>query len=86
MAFSLLDLNSGNFSLEFEETDTLLVATAIKELFGKAQENKGILANELKFCGAIFTYYFEYDPCIISNCQIGNICLMRLHKHLSQTT
>ncbi|MEP4246937.1 hypothetical protein [Tateyamaria sp.] len=84
MAFRLLDLKDEGSSLEFEDADTPSVATAIKELFGEMSEIKGILANELRFGGARFLFYFEIEPCIISNCDIGTSHLIQLHSHLSK--
>ncbi len=85
MAYSLLELGDGKISLEFEKTDIPAVATAIREMFGEVCEIKGVLTNDLKFGGADFICYFEWDPCIISRCEIGSNCLARLLSHLSET-
>jgi len=87
MAYSLSILSGGHCSFDFTESDIPAVAAAIKELFFEPIEIKGIMANELRFGEARFTFYNEWnDPCIISSCQVGNNCLKKLHSHLLSAT
>ena len=86
MAYSLLELNNGNWSLEFDESDIPSVSAAIRELFSDFQEKKGVIANELGLDGAKLIFSNEWGlPCILASCEVGGTYLKQLHGHLHES-
>jgi hypothetical protein len=72
MAISLLELKDGGVSLEFAEEDVDDLVKAIQERFGEIQTVKKLAAHDLVEFGAEqFIYYYEWDPCLISQSPRG---------------
>jgi len=84
MNIALLELRNGHLSLEFDEDDIPEVAKAIRALFGKADQKQYIMASEVTFGGATFTFQNEWqDPCLISAMLLGDQCLRQIHAKLN---
>ena len=83
MNVRILELNNGHVSLEFGEKDVSLVAMTATKLFGEVSHKPYIMAAEVYFGGAKFTYQDEWnDPCLISNTDLGDACLRRVYEEM----
>jgi hypothetical protein len=69
---TLLELDSGNVSLEFDEAELDALKAAIADRFGGIRTiRKTALHDVVQFGGEEFTYYHEWDPCLISQSAEG---------------
>lgn len=83
MVFRLLDLKSGNLSLEFEVDEIGILADKIRQTFGGARRIPQITYTEYVFGGATFIFQNEWeDPCLISLSPEGGAILRDLHEAL----
>jgi hypothetical protein len=72
MEIKLLELEGGAVSLEFDEADQTSLSTAIRERFGVIRIiEKAPLYDVIEFGGERFTYYHQWDPCLISQSLAG---------------
>lgn len=84
MDIDLRDIGEGCLSLEFQEQDVPKVEQAIRALFGKTEVTPFVMASDVKFGGATFTFQNEWqDPCLISKTDLGNQCLRQIYEMLS---
>ncbi len=56
MTIALLELRNGHLSLEFEKDGIPEVVNKIRNLFGKADQMQYVVASEVTFGGATFTF------------------------------
>ncbi len=73
MTISLLNLDSGSASLEFDDADWPAVKAAIISQFGEIlpQELGAYAYINVEFGGEGFIYYDEFDPCLIAPTKKG---------------
>ena len=84
MAIALIELRNGRLSLEFKEQDIPEVVKAITSVFGEMDQKQYVMAAEITFGGATFTFQNEWqDPCLISSTFEGDQCLRQLHQKLN---
>jgi hypothetical protein len=78
MKMNLLELEGGSVSLEFDATDLTGLKLAIQERFGVIRTlEEAPTFSEIEFGGERFTYYHEWDPCLISR-SIAGAKMLRL--------
>ena len=83
MAVSLLKLDSGHLSLEFETHDIDRVSVALSGLYGKPSVEKWPTLTNYKFPKANLVFQNEWDdPCLISGCATGDEMLKRVASSL----
>ena len=86
MAVSLLKLDTGHYSLEFEPNDIERVAEALREAYGPPAVKRWPIATSYSFNGVELTYQNEWDdPCLIAGDESGDVVLKNLEKWLRHT-
>jgi hypothetical protein len=85
MAISLLKLDTGHYSLEFEPADIERVSEALRETCGSPAVRRGPIATSYSFDGVELTYQNQWDdPCLIASNEAGDAILKKLEKWLRQ--
>lgn len=86
MAFSLLPLPGGGYSLGFEEAELPAVKSLIQERYGAPHVRDYVATLGLDFGGCRFTFQNDWgDPCLISGDPEGGAILQALYAELTAT-
>lgn len=84
MTFSILELENGNRSLEFDETDLPVLAAFLRSNFGEMDMQEQAIHTDLVFAGTRLMFYNEWgDPCLISLDEKGALLLDSIFTRLS---
>jgi hypothetical protein len=78
VTISLLELPSGNVSLEFDAADAGRLSAALAAAGPVRVLERSALHDLVEFEGERFLYYREWDPCLISTSPAGASVLRRL--------
>lgn len=81
----VLELSTGNVSLEFEPDETGEVFRRL-ESFGKLKRTKHVVHDLIRLGDLEFVHYFEWDdPCLIANSSKGSAVLRTLAAEHGQS-
>ena len=84
MGVSILELPTGNCSLEIQTNDVPDVRQAIKERWGEMVMGPYLSSQSVKFGGTEFVFQNEWDdPCLVSTSPAGISILHELAELLS---